>query len=236
MGRLDGKVALVTGGGNGIGRAAAMTFAREGARVVVADFNAEAAARVAGAIGESGGTAIATQGDVSDEAGVDAMVAAGIEAYGRVDALMNSAGGGSPKDGPVTELALDEFWRTVRVDLFGTLLCCRRVIPEIRTAFSAKITRREEYRIAGYDAAEGGSLGAHRDNPTKETRHRRFTVSVTLNAGDFEGGALRFGEYSRQGYLVPTGTAIVWSCSLLHEVLPVTSGRRFILGTHLFSA
>lgn len=112
----------------------------------------------------------------------------------------------------------------------------RRVIPEIHKAFSAKITRREEYRIAGYDAAEGGALGAHRDNPTKETRHRRFTVSVTLNAGDFEGGALRFGEYSREGYLVPTGTAIVWSCSLLHEVLPVTAGRRFILGTHLFGA
>ena len=110
----------------------------------------------------------------------------------------------------------------------------RRVMPEIRKAFSTKVTRREEYRIAGYDAAEEGSLGAHRDNPTKETRHRRFTISVTLNGGEFEGGALRFNEYSHKGYLVPTGTAIVWSCSLLHEVLPVTAGRRFILGTHLF--
>ena len=110
----------------------------------------------------------------------------------------------------------------------------RRVIPELRKAFQTKISRREDYRIAGYDSAESGSLGPHRDNPTKETRHRRFTISVTLNGGDFEGGELRFSEYSQQGYLVPTGTAVIWSCSLLHEVLPVTAGRRFILGTHLF--
>ncbi|WP_422366153.1 redoxin domain-containing protein [Pelagibius sp.] len=110
----------------------------------------------------------------------------------------------------------------------------RRVITEIRKAFQTKISRREEYRIAGYDAAEGGCLGPHRDNPTKETQHRRFTVSVALNGGAFEGGGLRFGEYSQQGYLVPTGTAIVWSCTLLHDVMPVTAGQRFILGTHLF--
>lgn len=110
----------------------------------------------------------------------------------------------------------------------------RRVMPEIFKAFQTKVSRREDYRIACYDAAEAGSLGAHRDNPTPQTRHRRFTMTVALNGGAFEGGGLRFPEYSRRGYLVPTGTAIVWSCSLLHEVLPVTSGRRFILGTHLF--
>ncbi len=110
----------------------------------------------------------------------------------------------------------------------------RRVMPEIQKAFQTKVSRREEYRIAGYDAAEGGILGPHRDNTTKPTRHRRFTLTVALNGGDFEGGGLRFREYSPDGYLVPTGTAIVWSCSLLHEVLPVTSGRRFVLGTHLF--
>lgn len=112
----------------------------------------------------------------------------------------------------------------------------RRVMPEIFKAFQTKVSRREDYRIACYDAARSGSLGAHRDNPTPQTRHRRFTMTVALNGGAFEGGALRFAEYSRRGYRVPTGTAIVWSCSLLHEVLPVTSGRRFILGTHLFGS
>jgi peroxiredoxin len=110
----------------------------------------------------------------------------------------------------------------------------RRVLSEIRKAFQTKVSRREDYRIACYDAADGGSLAPHRDNPTPETKHRRFTFSVTLNAGEFAGGALRFPEYGGHEYLVPTGTAVVWSCALLHEVLPVVSGRRFILGTHLF--
>ena len=110
----------------------------------------------------------------------------------------------------------------------------RRIMPEIRKAFQTTASQREEYRIAGYDAAEGGSLPAHRDNPTPETQQRRFTMSVTLNAEDFTGGALRFPEYGGHEYRVPTGAAIVWSCSLLHEVLPVLSGHRFILGTHLF--
>jgi predicted 2-oxoglutarate/Fe(II)-dependent dioxygenase YbiX len=110
----------------------------------------------------------------------------------------------------------------------------RRVMPQIAKAFQTRVSRREDYRIACYDAEKDGRLGPHRDNPTKETRHRRFTMAVTLNAEDFEGGGLRFREYSERAYRVPTGSAIVWSCALLHEVAPVTSGRRFILGTHLF--
>ncbi len=110
----------------------------------------------------------------------------------------------------------------------------RRVIPEIQKAFQTKVSKREEFRIAAYDAAEGGRLGPHRDNAVKTTRHRRFTVAVALNAGDFEGGGLRFREYSEEGYLLPTGTAIVWSAALLHEVLPVTAGCRYVLATHLY--
>ncbi len=108
-----------------------------------------------------------------------------------------------------------------------------RIAPEIDRAFGYRPRGREEYRIACYDSAEGGSLPAHRDNPTKETRHRRFTVSVNLNNDDFEGGELAFREYSDHRYDVARGRAIVWSCSLLHEILPVTAGRRFIVATHL---
>ncbi len=110
----------------------------------------------------------------------------------------------------------------------------RRIKPEVEKAFQTGFSKREDYRVAAYDAVAGDSLAAHRDNPTAKTRHRRFTVSVTLNAEEFEGGALRFREYGNQDYLVETGSAIIWSCALLHEVLPVTSGRRFILGTHFF--
>lgn len=110
----------------------------------------------------------------------------------------------------------------------------RRVLPEIGKAFQTRVDKREDYRVARYDSAEAGGLPPHRDNPTPATRHRRFTLSVLLNAGGFEGGGLRFREYGEQTYEVETGTAIVWSCALLHEVLPVTAGQRFILGTHLF--
>lgn len=124
--------------------------------------------------------------------------------------------------------------RDERVQKYLDAKLQRRVMPEIAKTFQTAVSRREEYRIACYDAAEQGSLGPHRDNPTKETQHRRFTLAVTLNGGAFEGGGLQFREYSRRPYRVATGTAIVWSCSLLHEVLAVTAGRRFILGTHLF--
>jgi predicted 2-oxoglutarate/Fe(II)-dependent dioxygenase YbiX len=109
------------------------------------------------------------------------------------------------------------------------------VLPEIDKAFRSQATRREDYRIACYDSAEEGGLPAHRDNPTPQTHHRLFTVSVHLNAGDYDGGGLCFREFGDQVYEVERGTAVVWSCTLLHEVAPVTRGRRFILGTHLFN-
>jgi peroxiredoxin len=122
--------------------------------------------------------------------------------------------------------------RDAGVQAFVDATVMRRVVPEIETAFQTTITHREPYRIACYDAAENGGLPQHRDNNSEPTRERRFTVSVTLNAG-FVGGQLRFREYGEQLYEVETGTAIVWSASLLHEVLPVTQGRRFMVGTHM---
>ena len=110
----------------------------------------------------------------------------------------------------------------------------RRLGLEIHKAFQTRISRREDYRIACYEGAAGGSLGPHRDNMTKATEHRRFTASVQLNTQEYAGGELRFPEYGRQLYRGDIGTAIVFSASLLHEVVPVKAGRRFMLGTHLF--
>ena len=70
-------------------------------------------------------------------------------------------------------------------------------------------SQRERYRIARYDLASGGVLHAHRDNSTKETAHRRFTMTVNLNAGEYEGAALRFREYGDHSYEVERGTAII---------------------------
>lgn len=103
----------------------------------------------------------------------------------------------------------------------------RRLVPEIRKVFQFNATRIERYIVACYDAGEGGYFRAHRDNTTRGTAHRRFAVTINLNAEEFEGGELRFPEYDRHSHRAPTGGAVVFSCSLLHEALPVTKGTRY---------
>jgi predicted 2-oxoglutarate/Fe(II)-dependent dioxygenase YbiX len=88
--------------------------------------------------------------------------------------------------------------------------------------------------VACYSAEEGGHFRAHRDNTTKGTAHRRFAVSLHLNTGEYDGGYLCFPEFGPQVYIAPVGGAVVFSCSLLHEALPVTSGRRFMFLPFLY--
>lgn len=111
-----------------------------------------------------------------------------------------------------------------------------RLAPEIEKAFQFKATRIERYLVACYDSATGGYFKAHRDNTTKGTAHRRFAVSLHLNTGEYEGGDVRFPEFGRQTYKPPAGGAVVFSCSLLHEATPVTSGRRFVFLPFLYDA
>jgi predicted 2-oxoglutarate/Fe(II)-dependent dioxygenase YbiX/peroxiredoxin len=103
----------------------------------------------------------------------------------------------------------------------------RRLAPEIAKAFQFQATRLERYLVACYDAREGGYFRPHRDNETLGTAHRRFAVSINLNAEDFEGGDLRFPEFGPPTYRPPTGGAVVFSCGLQHEATPVTRGRRY---------
>jgi predicted 2-oxoglutarate/Fe(II)-dependent dioxygenase YbiX len=103
----------------------------------------------------------------------------------------------------------------------------RRIVPEIQRAFQFKVTRMERYIVACYDAAVGGYFQPHRDNTTKGTAHRRFAVTINLNTEAYEGGALMFPEYGRTVCRPPTGGAVVFSCGLLHQALPVTSGKRY---------
>jgi predicted 2-oxoglutarate/Fe(II)-dependent dioxygenase YbiX len=102
-----------------------------------------------------------------------------------------------------------------------------RLLPEIRKAFQFEATRIERYIVACYDAGDGGYFRAHRDNTTLGTAHRKFAVSINLNAEEHEGGDLRFPEFGSRTYRPPTGGAVVFSCSLLHEATPVTRGRRY---------
>ena len=113
----------------------------------------------------------------------------------------------------------------LRREVFARLQ--RALFPEVQRVFQWTPTRVERYLIACYDAEEGGYFRAHRDNETLGTIHRKFAVSINLNAEAFEGGDLRFPEFGRRTYRPPTGGAVVFACSLQHEATPVTRGRRY---------
>ncbi|RXF69910.1 2OG-Fe(II) oxygenase family protein [Hansschlegelia zhihuaiae] len=102
----------------------------------------------------------------------------------------------------------------------------RRVAPEILKAHAFKVTRMERYIVGCYTADDGGHFRAHRDNTTSGTAHRRFAVSINLNA-DFEGGEVSFPEYGPRSFKPPPGGAVVFSCSFLHAVSRVTCGKRY---------
>jgi NAD(P)-dependent dehydrogenase (short-subunit alcohol dehydrogenase family) len=123
MGELDGKVAVITGTGSGMGRAAARTFVREGARVLVADISGR---RVQQTADELGDAAVPFRGDVSVEAEVVAMFAAAVEAFGRVDAVLNVAGIGHK--GRFADVPLAEYERIVAVNMTGVLLGTQHAI------------------------------------------------------------------------------------------------------------
>lgn len=99
--------------------------------------------------------------------------------------------------------------------------------PLVQRAFQFEATRIERWIVACYDGGTGGYFRPHRDNTTKGTAHRKFAVTINLNAEDYEGGDLCFPEFGPQTYRAPTGGAVVFSCSLLHEARPVTRGRRY---------
>jgi predicted 2-oxoglutarate/Fe(II)-dependent dioxygenase YbiX/peroxiredoxin len=102
----------------------------------------------------------------------------------------------------------------------------RRLLPSLHRAFAFQATRIERYLVACYQAG-AGHFRPHRDNTTKGTAHRRFAVTINLNSEEYEGGDLRFPEYGARPYRAPTGGAVIFSCSLLHEATPVTKGRRY---------
>ncbi|MGE0684564.1 MAG: SDR family NAD(P)-dependent oxidoreductase [Candidatus Binatia bacterium] len=130
MDRLKNKVALITGGGSGIGRATCLLFAREGAKVVIADYIAEGGNETIRQIKAAGGEAAFVQADVSKSADVQNMIATTVKTYGRVDVLFNNAG----IEGPSAKIAKykEEDWeRVIAIDLTAVYLGMKYVIPEM---------------------------------------------------------------------------------------------------------
>lgn len=101
-----------------------------------------------------------------------------------------------------------------------------RLVPMVARAFQFQATRMERYIVGCYEAG-AGHFRPHRDNTTKGTAHRRFAVTINLNSRDYDGGDLRFPEFGARTYRAPTGGAVVFACSLLHEATPVTRGTRY---------
>ena len=134
MKRLEGRVAFIAGGGAGIGRASALAFSREGAKVIVADIDARTGQAAADAVLARGGEAIFVRTDVTGEDSVRAAAEAGCARFGRIDALLNCAGGSLPADSPVTEVDMAVWDRTMVLDVKGTVFVCRHVIPKIIAA------------------------------------------------------------------------------------------------------
>jgi 2OG-Fe(II) oxygenase superfamily len=109
-----------------------------------------------------------------------------------------------------------------------------RVVPSVRRAFNWEPTQFEAFRVGCYPA-QNGYFRRHRDNTTPNTDHRVYALSINLNE-DYTGGELVFPEFGRMRYRPPTGGAVIFSCSLLHEALDVTNGRRFGLFSFMFDA
>jgi len=136
--RLSGKVALITGGGRGIGRAIALRFASEGAAVMLAATKREALEATAGEIRKTGGRAATVIADVSDEAAVKNMVAGTLSEFGRLDILVNNAGIGGPTL-RVVDMERADWDRTLAVNVTGAFLCAKHAIPHMMGKKSGRI-------------------------------------------------------------------------------------------------
>lgn len=191
MGRLAGKVALITGAGGGIGRQSAELFAREGASVAVAEFDEASGRGTVEAVTSAGGHALLVPTDVTDEKSVQAAVSTTVRTFGKLDVIYNNAGGSSLADGPVTECPADEFWRAIKLDLFGTWLVCRHGIPELIKAGGGSVINASSIVAHlgwpgkdAYTAAKGGVTALTRSMATEfaadKVRVNAISPCITL--------------------------------------------------------
>ncbi|MBW4093354.1 MAG: SDR family oxidoreductase [Proteobacteria bacterium] len=241
---LANKTAFITGAGNGIGRATALLFAAEGANVAIAERD-----RIAGeeAAHRAGPTAIAIPTDVTDPDSLAAAVRRTVDHFGAIHILHNNAGGSTPEDNTVIDAPLEEFWRVIKLDLFGTFLGCRFAIPElIRAGGGSVINMASNLALMGiagrdcYTAAKGGVAALTRSLAVEFAPHKvrvnalAPSATMTERVRKLMAGNAAVGQLARShllGLIAPEDIAAAalflagdGSVRITGQVLPVDSG------------
>ena len=234
-GTLEGKVALVTGGSSGIGRATCLAFAREGAKVVVADVNPRGGQETVSMVKEAGGEAIYVQADVSRAADVEAMVNRAVQAYGRLDCAHNNAGvSGGGRRAPMHEYSEEDWDRIIGINLKGVWLCMKYEVPQmLRQGGGAIVNTASIMGLVGswsrniaYNASKHGVVGL-----TKTAALEYAQSGIRINAvcpgyirtpildpllssnPEIEGQIIARHPIGRLGRPEEIAEAVVWLCS-----------------------
>jgi len=206
VGFLDGKVALVTGGGSGIGRAAAFAFSREGAKVVLGSRGSAAGEATARAIGEAGGEALFVGTDVSEAGRVEALVAEAVGAYGRLDCAFNNAATPEGNFADLAEFEEEEFDRVVGANLKGVWLCMKHELAQFLRQEPPGGAIVNTSSVNGLGGAPQGSL---------YSATKAGVLALTKSAAQ---------EYAKQGIRVNALVAGAFRTPMLERVFDRASG------------
>jgi NAD(P)-dependent dehydrogenase (short-subunit alcohol dehydrogenase family) len=233
-GRLHDKVALVTGGASGIGRATALTFAREGAKLVIADMNEDGGQQTVHMITEKGGAATFVQVDVTRAAEVEAMIHQAVETYGRLDCAHNNAGVSSRPRVVLHELPEESWDRVIDINLKGVWLCMKYEIIQMLEQGGGAIVNTASImglvgswsRSGAYNASKHGVVGLTKTAALEYAKSgirvnavcpgyiRTPLIDQTLSSNpEMEGEIVSRHPVGRMGQPEEIAEAVVWMCS-----------------------